>query len=66
MWMVFASLTEAQAYCDAATASLPHAPGDVTAVWDTPRELTIGQWVVMATSDGVQWQPDWTLVEAPQ
>lgn len=63
MWMVFDTEPEAQAYCDAATASLPRAPGDVTEAWDAPRALTDGRWVVAAVTDGIEWQEDWILPE---
>jgi hypothetical protein len=64
-WMIFDTEPEAQAYCDAATASLPHGPADVTEAWDTPRALTDGRWVVAAVSDGVPWDDAWVLKVEP-
>ena len=61
MWMVFDTQAEAQTYADAATAALPHGPGDVTAQWDAPRELADGRGIVAATSGGVEWQEDWAM-----
>lgn len=46
MWMIFATEAEAQSYCDAASASLPRRPGDVTLEWDVPHPLANGQWAV--------------------
>jgi hypothetical protein len=64
MWMIFNTEPEAQAYCDEATATLPNNPGDVTLVWDTPRALADGRFVVSAFGEGGQeWGDDWALPE---
>jgi hypothetical protein len=51
----------------AAAASLPQNQGDVTSVWDTPRALTNGKFVVSAFSEGGQeWGDDWILPETEE
>jgi hypothetical protein len=60
-WMIFDTEAEAQAYADESTALLPHGNNDVTQVWDIPRALTDGCWVVAAVSGGEPWQDGWAV-----
>ena len=65
MWRIFNTEAEALAYADvAAEARLPCGPGDVTTIWDVPRQLTNGRWVVMSLNgDGIEWADDWHINE---
>ena len=62
MYQIFTTIEAAQAYCDAGTAKLPKHPGDQTSVWDIPRELADGRFVVTDhDKTGTEWQGDWVL-----
>ena len=64
IYQIFTTLADAQAYADLETEALPRGPGDTTTVWDIPRQLVDGRYVVAcADGDGMEWQPDWQLPE---
>ena len=64
-YRVFDNQAAATAYTDAQTALLPVLAGDATRIWDVPRRLADGRWIV-ASSDcddddgGEAWQEAFT------
>jgi hypothetical protein len=64
MWKIFTAIEAAQAYADAGTDKLPRQPGDQTVIWDIPRELADGRFVVADHDEtGTAWQDEWVLPE---
>jgi hypothetical protein len=64
MYQIFTTIEAAQAYCGAGTAKLPKHTGDRTTIWDIPRELADGRFVVIShDGTGTEWQAEWVLPE---
>ena len=63
-YLIFTTEEEAQAYADAASATLPRGTNDATSVWDIPQLITDNRWVV-ASIDGTgePWSSDWIIDE---
>jgi hypothetical protein len=63
LYRIFDNQADAQAYADFARENkLPLGPDDATQIWDTPRELVDGRWVVGCANGGcVPWGEDWVL-----
>lgn len=67
LYQVFDTQAEAQAYADAEAAHLPRRAGDITTIWDIPKQIANGSWIVSCVDgDGVEWQEEWNSAGSQQ
>jgi hypothetical protein len=58
LYKIFETQTEAQSYADAVSSSLPRGAGDVTDIWDIPRQTVNNQWAVASADSTGEEAPE--------